>query len=94
MKLRSFLLLFCSVTLLAAETVAGLKWTAPAGWKVESAARPMRAATYIVGDAECAVYFLAKDKAAPFKPTCSDGRTSSRAARKGKPASARFMVCP
>lgn len=58
MNLRSFLLLSCSVLLLTAETVAGLKWTAPAGWKAESAARPMRAATYTVGDAECAVYFF------------------------------------
>jgi len=58
MKLRSCLLLFCSVILLASETVAGLKWTAPAGWTAESGARPMRAATYTVGDAECAVYFF------------------------------------
>jgi hypothetical protein len=49
---------------LFAESVAGLKWTAPAGWKTE-AARPMRAATYTVppttGDtpgAECVVYFF------------------------------------
>jgi hypothetical protein len=47
-----------------AESVAGLKWTAPTGWKTE-AARPMRAATYTipptVGDtagAECVVYFF------------------------------------
>jgi hypothetical protein len=47
-----------------AESAAGLKWTAPAGWKAE-AQRPMRAATYAVapapGDqdaAECAVYFF------------------------------------
>jgi hypothetical protein len=30
-----------------AESVAGVQWTAPAGWKVE-APRPMRAATYSV----------------------------------------------
>jgi hypothetical protein len=58
MNVRSFLLLFCSIALLAAETVAGLKWSAPAGWKAESGSRPMRVATYIVGDAECAVYFF------------------------------------
>jgi len=47
-----------------ADSVAGLHWTAPAGWKNEGA-RPMRAATYIVapasGDrasAECVVYFF------------------------------------
>ncbi|MBI4907968.1 MAG: hypothetical protein HY820_30360 [Acidobacteria bacterium] len=49
---------------LRAESVAGLKWTAPAGWKAEGA-RPMRAATYSVpaaaGDkdnGECVVYFF------------------------------------
>jgi hypothetical protein len=48
----------------AAESAAGVQWTAPAGWKAE-AARPMRAATYTVapaaGDAnpaECGVYFF------------------------------------
>jgi hypothetical protein len=49
---------------LYAESVAGLRWTAPANWKSEGA-RPMRAATYTIppaaGDhdgAECAVYFF------------------------------------
>jgi len=49
---------------LFAESVAGLKWTPPAGWK-NSGTTPMRAATYLVtpiaGDregAECAVYFF------------------------------------
>jgi hypothetical protein len=58
-------LLLCFVTLLAAESVAGLKWTAPQGWKTETGTRPMRAATYDIpamsGDkdnAECAVYFF------------------------------------
>jgi hypothetical protein len=53
----------CSVGLLA-ESAAGVKWTAPTGWKSE-AARPMRAATYTIasapGDsitAECGVYFF------------------------------------
>ena len=58
MNLRSCILLLSSVLLLAAESVAGLKWTAPAGWKTESGSRPMRVATYTVGDAECAVYFF------------------------------------
>jgi hypothetical protein len=47
-----------------AESVAGLKWAAPPGWKNEGS-RPMRAATYVIppapGDhdnAECAVYFF------------------------------------
>jgi hypothetical protein len=49
---------------LLAESAAGLRWTAPAGWKVE-AARPMRAATYsispVAGDqgiAECVVNYF------------------------------------
>jgi hypothetical protein len=57
-----FLLLFACLAI--AESVAGLKWTAPPGWKSEGS-RPMRAATYVVppapGDrdtAECAVYFF------------------------------------
>jgi hypothetical protein len=47
-----------------AQPAAGLRWTAPQGWKTE-AAQAMRAATYSVppvsGDkaaAECAVYFF------------------------------------
>ena len=49
---------------LFAESVAGLKWTAPSGWKKE-APKPMRAATYTVpsaeeenASAECVVYFF------------------------------------
>jgi len=51
------------VTLLA-ESVAGLHWTAPPGWKA-GPPKQMRAATYIVpaapgdhDDAECVVYFF------------------------------------
>jgi hypothetical protein len=58
MNLRPYSLLLCSILLLNAESAAGLKWTPPAGWKAESGARPMRAATYTVDDAECAVYFF------------------------------------
>ena len=62
MRILSVILLL--VASLLGESVAGLKWTAPAGWKSE-APRPMRAATYTLppaeGDsagAECAVYFF------------------------------------
>ena len=56
--MRIWLLLLCSVAVLNAESAAGIKWTAPAGWKTE-AARPMRAATYsIAPDGECAVNFF------------------------------------
>ncbi|MGA3088453.1 MAG: hypothetical protein ABSD75_07555 [Terriglobales bacterium] len=57
------LVLFLAASLFAGS-VAGLKWTPPAGWKTEEA-RPMRAATYAIppaaGDtanAECVVYFF------------------------------------
>lgn len=57
-------LLFVSVLALLADTVAGVKWTPPAGWTPQGQ-RPMRAATYTVpaapGDkeaGECAVYFF------------------------------------
>ena len=53
---RIYLLFALTVTLLA-ESVAGLHWTAPAGWKA-GPQKPMRAATYMVDDAECAVYFF------------------------------------
>jgi hypothetical protein len=49
---------------LLAESAAGLRWTAPAGWKAE-APRPMRAATYtispVAGDSgvtECVVNYF------------------------------------
>ncbi len=56
-------LCLCSIGVLA-ESAAGVRWTAPAGWTNEGA-RPMRAATYVIapasGDkasAECGVYFF------------------------------------
>jgi len=69
--MRNCVILFCAaIGLLAtggallADSAAGLKWTAPAGWKAEGA-RPMRAATYTIapvagdtGAAECGVYFF------------------------------------
>src|SRR6202008_3940652 len=49
---------------LLAQSAAGIRWTAPAGWTVE-AARPMRAATYSIrlapgdqGVAECIVNYF------------------------------------
>ncbi len=49
---------------LLAESAAGIRWTAPAGWKVEGP-RPMRAATYSIspvsgdqGIAECVVNYF------------------------------------
>jgi hypothetical protein len=50
-------LLFAMAASLLAESVAGLHWSAPAGWKT-GPEKPMRAATYTVEDAECVVYFF------------------------------------
>ena len=45
-------------TCFAADSGAGIRWTAPSGWKAE-AERPMRLGTYTVAPgAECAVYFF------------------------------------
>jgi hypothetical protein len=62
MRILSVVLLL--VASLFADSVAGLKWITPSGWKTESDAKPMRAATYVIppaaGDrasAECVVYF-------------------------------------
>jgi hypothetical protein len=66
--------MFCALglgSLLFAESVAGLKWVAPAGWKSE-AARPMRAATYTVTASdgvtenyECVVSFFGPGQGGP-----------------------------
>ncbi len=57
-------MLAVSAASLFAESAAGVRWSAPAGWKSE-AARPMRAATYSIplapgdqGIAECVVNFF------------------------------------
>ena len=66
---RAFLVSLCIMSLcvssrLLAESAAGIRWTAPAGWKVEGP-RPMRAATYTIavvpgdrGPAECVVNYF------------------------------------
>jgi hypothetical protein len=61
--MRTGILALIGFTLMA-ETVGGLRWTPPAGWKNEGTP-PMRAATYKIlpasGDhegAECVVYFF------------------------------------
>ena len=54
--MRIFLFFALTMSLLS-ESVAGLHWTAPAGWKAGEP-KPMRAATYQVSVAECVVYFF------------------------------------
>lgn len=52
------LTLILALVLLAAQTVAGLTWTAPAGWTSKGSTQ-MRAATYVLAEnAECVVYFF------------------------------------
>jgi len=65
LRMRTFFAVLLVATTLLAQSVAGLKWTPPSGWKAEEGERPMRAATYTVaptsGDttnAECVVYFF------------------------------------
>jgi len=60
------MVLSLSAAAVFAESAAGVRWTAPAGWTSEGA-RPMRAATYRVapapGDhdaAECGIYFFGR----------------------------------
>jgi hypothetical protein len=62
--MRFCVLLMIGSALLSAESVAGLKWTAPVGWK-SSGTTSMRAASYPVAAApgdheggECVVYFF------------------------------------
>ena len=63
-RLLMAVVLAASAVSVFAESAAGLRWTAPAGWKAE-AARPMRAATYSItpaagdqGIAECVVNYF------------------------------------
>ena len=62
--MRIILVVLFLVASLFADSVAGLRWAAPAGWKTGEA-KPMRAATYTIsaapGDAaaaECVIYFF------------------------------------
>jgi hypothetical protein len=85
---------FLSVGLLA-ESAAGLRWTAPPGWKPE-AAQPMRAATYTVepapGDkarAECGVYFFGAGQGGSVEANLDRWKGQFRGPD-GKPASAQI----
>jgi len=78
-----------------ADSAAGLRWTAPAGWKNEGA-RPMRAATYIAppapGDqanAECVVYFFGEGQGGPVEANIERWKGQFRT-RDGKPATAQI----
>jgi hypothetical protein len=57
--MRIGVLFLWGVLEMLAESAAGLKWVAPAGW-ISKGSTPMRAATYETGGAECVVYFFGK----------------------------------
>ena len=92
--MRSCLLFLTCSAVLFAETVAGLKWTPPAGWK-SSGSTSMRAATYPVapaaGDrdgAECAVYFFGVGQGGSIQANI-DRWEGQFKAQGGKPAPAK-----
>lgn len=93
MRLWAISLLF--VSCLLAETVAGLKWTPPEGWKNEGT-RPMRAATYVVpaaqGNAErseCVVYFFGAGQGGSVEANIE--RWKGQFTSGGKPAEAKVL---
>jgi len=97
---RLLLLLLClSSTALLADSAAGLRWTAPPGWKT-AAAQPMRAATYTVppapGDtagAECGVYFFGAGQGGSVEANLDRWKSQFHAPG-GKPAAARIAKRP
>jgi hypothetical protein len=79
-----------------AQSVAGLRWTAPPGWKAEAGARPMRAATYnippVAGDhetAECVIYFFGQGQGGSVEANIERWKSQFRAPG-GKPAEAKI----
>ena len=85
--------LSCAVVL-SAESVAGLKWTAPAGWKTEANSSNMRAATYSVAPAagdtapgECVVYYFGPGQGGTIEANID--RWKGQFTMGGKPADAK-----
>jgi hypothetical protein len=90
------LLLLAPMALLA-ESAAGLRWTAPAGWRSEGA-RPMRAATYTIapaaGDkaaAECGVYYFGAGQGGSVDANLERWKSQFRTSE-GKPAPAQVAT--
>jgi hypothetical protein len=84
--MRKGLVLLCVAAALLAQSVASLKWTAPAGW-VSKGPSPMRAATYQVGDAECVVYFFGQGQGGSVDANLA--RWGSQFTVNGQPAPAK-----
>jgi hypothetical protein len=90
-------ILLGAAMLSSAESVAGLKWTAPAGWKSQGS-QPMRAATYAVpavaGDkdsAECVVYFFGQGQGGPVQANMERWQSQFQTPA-GKPAQAKIAT--
>lgn len=86
--------ILASAALLSAESVAGLKWTAPASWKKTGGTTDMRAATYTIpaaaGDkdsAECVVYFFGAGGGGTVEANID--RWKGQVVSGGKPAAAK-----
>jgi hypothetical protein len=93
--MRTWIFLLCAAAALHAQSVAGLRWTAPAGWKAEGGSRPMRAATYnlppVAGDhdpAECVVYFFGQGQGGSVEANIERWKSQFHAPG-GKPVDAR-----
>jgi hypothetical protein len=95
MRLSFFVssILLASIALFA-ESAAGVRWTAPAGWKAEGQ-RPMRAATYSItnaagdqGVAECVVNYFGPGQGGGVEANVERWRGQMVGAD-GKPAAAK-----
>jgi hypothetical protein len=81
---------------LRAQSAAGIRWTAPPGWKTE-AERPMRAATYSIpsaqgaGPAECVVNYFGPGQGGTVAANVDRWRSQMLGAD-GKPAAARVTT--
>jgi hypothetical protein len=84
--MRTAIILLCAAAALLAESAAGLKWTAPMGW-TSKGSTSMRAATYPVGDAECAIYFFGQGQGGSVEANMT--RWNGQFTTNGKPAPAK-----
>lgn len=91
-----FLSLIVAPPDLRAQAAAGIRWTAPAGWKAE-AARPTRAATYTIptaagaGPAECVVNYFGPGQGGTVAANV-ERWTSQVLGANGKPAPAKVTT--
>jgi hypothetical protein len=102
MMMRAFLLSIAVVSLclsanVLAQSAAGIRWTAPAGWKAEGP-RPMRAATYTIGvvpgdqgPAECVVNYFGPGQGGTVEANVERWRAQVLGAD-GKPAAAKVTT--